>query len=561
MHTLSKTVRPRAALVRVWKRGFLILPFVTFGLLASAARAAEEEASTKSSKTEKNTRKKPAFKPAAPPEAAGPAATPADASELKTKEGEQILPPPLVPPDAPVPTDPSLVPELTTLPDPNLNPSVEGAPVSERKITRDRATPQSGAEREEGGGGGVAGESAETFTIPGFYGHAPAQYTTGKGRLALPQFRSSLSLGVGYDDNPQTQTQSSADSETGGSLFTSLNYAASFQKAHHREIFIWDGHAGGTLYSQNDPSYDVSLGFSYQRRFVLPFTLSANLGLTYSNQNQYGEQGYVRRRENESESAGSSGSLNAHANLVFGARWSPQFHTSTTIAADTALYGGTRDQNNGLNLSFGQAFNYRVDRYAFIADVRYQTSTYQNSDQNPGVRGGNSDSDTVYLLAGVEWRLGPLFVSTRFGESLRSYSGGGSSADPYGELAISFSPNVQNSFSLSARYGLETNAAGEGDSTTFRVGLSYNRVFTSRLNGSLSLNYTDSGGTIADSTTGSGSFGGERIFDATLAFNYKLTSRLSLSASGTCTRGSGGASNGLSDPDRNSVQLNAVYQF
>ena len=546
MHTLSKTFRPKAVMVRVRHDCSLIFPLVFLTFLFPNATAQNSESLPKqeipangdSKKEQSTSSAAPKQKRAEPPQESVP--VPAEPSPAPAPD---MIGPPL-------PPVPQLVPDILALPDPTIN------PVGDIVRRRERVPPVQFANEESETPETQPEAKPVTFIVPGFYGQAPTQYTTGEGRLALPRFRTSISLGLGYDDNPQTSS-GSVDGESEGSAFATAQLSSSYQMGRKTQILIWDGRIGTDVYAKDiDPSYELALGLTYQRQFARVFALTANVGVSYSNQPDYGQKDFVRgtkEEQAEDERSGDSSFLSAHAKIDLSAQWRPRFSTVTSLGGELSLYGGAREQDNGASITIGNEFRYRVDRYTLVGEVRYETTSHKN--------GGLPDADTVYVLGGVDWHLGRwVFVTTRFGESIRSYSGGGSSVDPLAELGINFNPTVQDSFSLSARYGLETNAVGEGDSATFRVGLGYTRLFTSRLSGSLTLNYTDSGGTVSASS-GQNSFSGERIIDAALSLNYRLSSRLVISGSVACTRGSGGDSSDASNPDRNRVEINAVYQF
>ena len=59
----------------------------------------------------------------------------------------------------------------------------------------------------QAGGAIACGLLIDRFSIPGFYGRGPINFTAGEGRLARPHFRFSATVSQGYDDNPvQTPT-------------------------------------------------------------------------------------------------------------------------------------------------------------------------------------------------------------------------------------------------------------------------------------------------------------------------------------------------------------------
>jgi hypothetical protein len=464
---------------------------------------------------------------------------PAEAGATEAAK-DQVAPPPL-PPD---PNDTLLVPDLSALPTPEK--------------PRYRATPQ----RQDSGEFTADGEMTEreevtkpfTYTLPGFYGSGPVMMTSGMGALAGPRFRATISLGAGYDDNIRSGSNGAANEKV-ASAFTNLRLDASYHTAALAQVFTFNAGAGvDVFWSDADPDYQGSLAMTYQRSFVGPYSVSANVALSYQSQPNYGAVNFARTTARQGEEEGDGGNLTASAKVDFSYHWSPQISTVTSIAADTRLYGSD-SEGDETHLTLGNELRYRVDRYTWIGEVRYETISAGS--------GGQENSGSLYLLGGVEWHLGPwIRLSARGGESIRSYENGGSKASPHGEFSINFAPDIQNTFSLTSRYGLETSPDAQGDSTTFRVGLSYTRVFTTRLNGVISASYVTSkenSASRAEDTTTRDGVDDERIIDVTASLNYQLSSRISLSGSITCTRGS--SPGGTADPDRNRVMVNASYAF
>jgi hypothetical protein len=422
---------------------------------------------------------------------------------------------------------------------------------------------RNGSELEHADAGDVQSSTSEApgaakgFTLPGFYGSAPQEFTPGKGRLLGPRFRASANIGFGYDDNVDQGT-TGAGGEKSASAFTSVGLNAGYQTANPMQLFVWDGSAGADLYwNQQDPDYNVSLGLAFQRRFVSPAKLTANVGLSYRTQPDYGQVNLVLPQEERGgEGDRNFAALSASAKIDLSYAWTAQFSTVTSLSADTILYGGSQTDANSIDVTFGNELRYRVDRFAWVGEARYQFNARPNDQEE--------ESNTLFLLGGVDWHLGPwVQVTSRLGGTVRNYTAGGSTTSPHAEFAVTFQPNIQNAFSMNLRYGLERTAVGAGDSKTFRVGVSYTRVFSSRMSGTIAADYSNRGEAIVrdgnGEPDGGSSSGNEQIFDATASLNYRLTSKLSLSASLTCTRGT--AAPGVADPDRNRISLNASYEF
>jgi hypothetical protein len=404
---------------------------------------------------------------------------------------------------------------------------------------------------------------SERFVISNFYGGAPHQIATGKGEFAGPAFRLGASLSVGYDDNvyqtpKQTDgmngsngiigingTDQTAEADKVSSFFTTVGISASVRKAAHRRVLALDANASQNYYwSEGTSDYNFDLGLIYLHRFLAPSQLTANVRVAYLSQPDYSQVNFTQQ-ENREQQAGNNSFL-TNAKVDYSYRWSPQFITVTSLAGNSILYEGTLDDGNFVSLTAGNQFRLRAERFTWIAETRYEILHYLNVE--------NQDSDTVFLLLGAEWTLGQwLLASARFGETIRFFEAGDDSASPYGELALVFRPDAQNSFSFNARYGFEAGNLAQSESTVLRAGLSYTRTISSRLNVTLSGNYVGterSGGELSDNQT---------VLDGVLSLNFRASSKLSLGASVSATRSS--SDSGLQDYNQNRVTLSANYQF
>jgi hypothetical protein len=392
---------------------------------------------------------------------------------------------------------------------------------------------------------------SESFVISNFYGGAPHQFATGKGEFAGPTFRLTASLTLGYDDNVY-QTSEGVTGLTAGnenekvsSFLTSVGVNASVRTAAHRRLLALDANVSQNYYwDQKALDYNFDLSLVYLHRFLSPSQLTTNLRIAYLSQPDYSQVNFSQQQNQEGEDGNNS--FVANAKVDYSYRWSPRFSTVTSISGTSILYEGSLDESSFVSLTAGNEFRFRSERFTWIAEARYEILHYLNVD--------DQDSDTLFLLLGGEWRLGKwVIASARLGEAIRFFDTGDNSSSPYGEFAIVFRPNSQNTFSLNSRYGFEAGNLVETDSTVFRAGISYTRTLSSRLSATLSGNYVSterSGGDFGENQT---------VLDGTFSLNFRASNRLSLGASLSATRGSSGS--GTQDFDGNRVALTANYQF
>lgn len=382
-----------------------------------------------------------------------------------------------------------------------------------------------------------------TFVVPGFYGAAPQTFVNGEGPLSGPRFRARANIAIGWDSNVNRATKNDIGGEI-ESAYSTLGAYASVQSAKRMQLLLLETTIGADHYwTPKETNYNLDLGLTYQRIFVAPSTLTANLRLAYLSQPDYSQVNISNPSVNEVE--GDSSYFIFDTKVDYSYRWTPQLSTRTTFAANSILYQGSRETDNFLSLTLGNEFRFRSGRFTWIGEVRYEALDYLNQrDRN---------SRTLALLAGAEWRLGKwISASTRFGESFRSFKQGDDAVNPQAEFAILFRPDAQNSFNLNARFGMEANSDFGDDSQIIRFGFGYRRVFTSRLNGSIGVGYvrTDTQGESGESS---------EILDGNLSLTYQLTRRISLSTGISATRST--SSTGLTDYDQCRATFSGNFEF
>lgn len=475
-------------------------------------------------------------------------------TESQTTGAEKPVPPPL--PGAPAQAGPDPGPGLMepgALPPPD--PATPGQPMEEPRW-RTAPSAQPVATTFIPFSTGTASSRPYRYSLPGFYGTAPRNLTSGEGRLAQgPKFR--VGVGVGLNDNPtRNSAPDTQNAKNGWTGFSSLDVGYSTQFSAYGQVLLMDLSASTEVFwdGDTDPNYNLDLTLAYQKAFASPVTLSANAFLGYHTQSGY-SQVNVAPTTGTGDTA-----LSAGAKLDLSYQWSPQYSSRVSVGVTSVWNLGDSTQPDHWDATVGKELRFRSGRFTWITEGRYQVSRYDGATANALISptGSNQDADSIYLLLGTEWSLGKWIVSSlRAGVSMRSSeNGNGEGLSPYGEFSTAFNPDTQNQFSLNMRYGFEEAVVRGAQTKTFRTGLTYGRLLTSRLSGSISANYL-----VSESAQGLQDTGDSQIgLDASVALNFRLSSRWSLSGNYNVSRTEG--NNGTSeDFIQNRILFSAQTSF
>jgi len=446
-----------------------------------------------------------------------------------------------------------------------------------------------------------APESAPSFTLPGFYGSSATTYTAGQGRLARPRFRYTANLAVGYDDNalqspttplpeqvilvdPGTPDTIEPVFETrfirggGGVLIPTqvvvgarivkgkppkfqtippLGRVGSFiargtvgldmQLFSPRSLFTFDASIGADHYFNrpgDKTDYNGSLALSYLHRISPRMQVTAQVSAVYLTQPDFS-------RPNTPQTVGLGAYINSNAKLDLSYRWTPRF-TSVLSFTDNGLFFEEKTQQTGNynETVFGTELRYLWSpQLTLLGELRYSAVSYPD---NPFV-----DSHSAFILVGGEFRLSQRASgSVRIGNAIRTFDMGGESAStPYAEMNVAYRLATASVINANMRFGFEEPLAPGQERLVWRSSLGFVQVFTSRLNGLLSLNY------LHETTTSPGSdeeFTSD-TFDGTLRLEYTISKRFSLNASYTYTQRA--TSVGFIDYYRNRFFFGGQYNF
>ena len=394
-------------------------------------------------------------------------------------------------------------------------------------------------------------EETETRIVaPSFYGRGPQVITPGKGQYARPKYRYGLSVGIGYDDNPdQTPTVnlSAVARPRSRSGFTWVNGHWDAQWLKPRTVFSINLEAGGDFYwdrPNNSSDFNARLGMLYVNKIDPRTQFTANGSFAYLSQPDYSNQ-----FASTSQVAGDYFTGSAKFDLSY--RWAPHFSTVTSASVNILKYtteSATQLSNSYWTFVFGNEFRFQSSpRLTWIAEGRYGLDEYiSNSALN---------SQTAYVLGGVDWIASRHMTTTfRAGASFRSYDAGGSSTAPYAEIALNYQMGRHSTLTLNGRYGFEQSSRAGDENLSYRLGLLYQQAFTSRFSGNAGFNFIHT-----DYNPRAGGSSSTDVFDVNIGLQYRIDRHFSVGTRYSYTLQDSSA--GLQNFDRNRVLFSAQYEY
>ena len=394
-------------------------------------------------------------------------------------------------------------------------------------------------------------EPTETKIVaPSFYGRGPQVITPGQGQYARPKFRYGVSVGIGYDDNPdQTPTVSLTPVATkrNRSGFTYVNGHWDAQWLKPRTVFTVNLEAGGDFYwDRPGRSSDANarLGMLYVNKIDPLTQFSANVSLAYLSQPDYSNF-YA----SSSQAAGDY--FTGSTKFDISHRWAPHFSTMTSASVNLLKYvneNSTGLSNSYVNYIFGNEFRFQSSsRVTLVAEGRYGLDDYfDNSALN---------SQTAYALGGVDWLATRHLTTTfRVGASFRSYDVGGTNTSPYAEFSLNYATGRHSTLIINGRYGFEQSTTAGDENLSYRLGVQYQQAFTSRFSGNTGVNFVHT-----DLNPRTGARSNTDVIDANVGLQYRLDRHFTLGARYSYTFQD--SSTGLQDFDRNRVLFSVQYEY
>jgi len=460
-----------------------------------------------------------------------------------------------------------------------------------------------------------------SFSIPGFYGRGPINFTAGEGRLARPHFRFSASVSEGYDDNPlQTPTHGFATREqqvpvqvaaavpatTGlqvvpsgdpnipdslqtviipgvgakfknvtvpaikapvriGSLVERVNADMDVQFANRHSLFTLDLTGGASYYQDRQGSntdYNLNLALLYLRKLSGRAQFTINVTESYQTEPDYSQP-------NLPTSSNLGPYISSNIKLDLSYRWTPRISSVTSLTYSSLNYidSGPSVQNYATT-TLGTEIRYLFSpRNTLVGEVRYSADAHSND--------STLDTKNYYILVGDDITLSRRFLATfRFGEEIESFKQGGSQAAPFLETTLDYRIGQATVLRWNVRYGYEEAGVADQHNLTARTGLTLTQVFSPRVQGTFSLNLvrgslsSNDGSSSTTSTTSTSTvvnpfaLPADQITDTingTAAIYYTLNRHWSFNLTYSYTQSIGPVS--FDDFYRNQVFLGATYQF
>ena len=244
-----------------------------------------------------------------------------------------------------------------------------------------------------------------------------------------------------------------------------------------------------------------------------------------------------------------------------GYRWTERFATYTGFTYNGVSYDSAAGANDRDTWSVYNQFRYRSsEQTVWTLDYRYSATSAD---------GAAADSDSHYLLAGIEHRFSPNTVGVlKVGAQFRDSDSGSSNTSPFFEAALRSRVNEQFSVRLFTRYSMEdygTSFPGYSydGSDTFRLGLSADYIVSPDLTLFGGLNYvmTD----YQDASAPGISSLDQDLWNAYIGFSYKINDAFYLTGSYNYTDSSSSGGTGLAsaarDYSQNRASLGVRFEF
>ena len=414
-----------------------------------------------------------------------------------------------------------------------------------RKFTDPEPEPETPIIRASGG------EEGQNHTVvPSFYGRSPQVVTPGQGQFARPKYRYGVSVGLGYDDNPDQTPKANLGAVARprkGSGFTYFNGHWDAQWLKPRTVFTVNLEAGGDAYWDrpgNSSDFNARLGMLYVNKIDPRTTFSANAAFAYLSQPDYSNL-YA------STSTVGGDYFTGSTKFDLSYRWTPKFSTVTSASVNVLKYAKdspTQLSNSYWSFIFGNEFRFQSSAHVtWVAEARYGIDEYMNNSA--------LNAQTAYILGGVDW-IASRHVSTNFraGATFRSFDIGGSASAPYAELAVNYQMGRHSTLSLNGRYGYEQSTRAGDENLSYRLGLNYVQAFTSRFSGNTGFNFIHT-----DFSSRVGGNSKSDLYDFNVGVQYRVDRHFTLGARYSYTLQEG--STGLQDFDRNRFLISAQYEF
>jgi len=284
-------------------------------------------------------------------------------------------------------------------------------------------------------------------------------------------------VSLGYDDNVSPTVLKGNQGYEESSASVSAYVGASWVCITPQTTLDIYGRIGGTYYFDapsslaNDGYGEARLGVNWAHRVSERLRFTSRNYLAYEMEPDY-NYGIALDRQSEPY-------FFYTTDNAVGYRWSERFATYTGFTYTGVNYGSDASGNDRDTLAFYNQFRYRAsEQTVWTLDYRYSMTT---------ASGGAQDTDSHYLLAGIEHRFSPNTVGVlKVGAQFRDSDGGASNTSPFFEGALRSQMNEQFSIRAFARYSMEDYGTSFGSyyydlNDVFRLGLSSNYIVSPQL--------------------------------------------------------------------------------
>ena len=418
------------------------------------------------------------------------------------------------------------------------------APMKTRRVTDRVDEPETPAPARSGDG------NESRIIAPGFYGRGPQVVTPGQGQYARPKYRFGVSVGIGFDDNPDQVTDGALAAVARprkGSGFAFLNGHWDAQWLKPRTVFTVSMEAGANFYfdrADNSTDANARLSLLYVNKINPRAQFSTNASFAYLSEPDYSNL-YA------SSNIAGGDYFTGSTKFDFSYRWSRVFQTVTSVSVNLLKYvdeAAGQVSGSYWSFTFGNEFRFIASpRLTWVAEGRYGLDRYLS---NSGL-----DAQTAYILGGLDWIVSRRMNATlRAGASIRSFDAGGSNSSPYVETSVNYLTGRHSTLTFVGRYGYEQSSAVGDKNLSYRLGLMYQQAFTSRFSGNLGFNFIH---TDFDPRTGAKS--SSDVYDLNLGLQYRLDRHFSIGARYSYTLQD--TSSGFQNYDRNRVTLTGQYEY
>ena len=363
---------------------------------------------------------------------------------------------------------------------------------------------------------------------------------------------------LGYDDNV-TPTVVAGPGYKENSGYISAYVGAAWVTVTPQTTWDIYGRIGGTFYfdapssMSNDGYGEGRLGINWAHRVSERLRFSSRNYLAYEMEPNY-SSGLTLDRQLDPY-------FHWTTDNAVGYKWSERWATYTGFRYNGVKYEDLSSNNDRQSLTLYHQFRYRSsEQTVWTLDYRY---THTKAD------GAASDSDSQYLLAGIEHRFSPNTVGVmKFGAQLRSPEYGDNKTQPFFEGALRSQVNEQFSVRAFARYSMEEYGTSFGGyaydySNAFRLGVTGSYIVSPQWTIFGGINYirTD----MTDASLPAISDLDQNQWNLNIGFSYKVNDAVYLTGSYNYTNSSANGGTGLAEESRkysqNRASLGVRYEF